>query len=94
MIATALADAVRVYAPTLTPTALAGAVDSTEQTFTVPGLLPGDVVAVSGPAQPAHCALTSARVSAKDTLALTFGNFTTGTPTPTAGVYVVFAIRP
>ncbi len=94
MTGTNLGDSIRVYALTLTPAALAAALGATEQTFIVPGLLPGDVVAVSPPGAGTNCGLIGARVSAKDTLALLWGNLTAVANVPPGGVYVIFAIRP
>ncbi len=80
---------------TLTPAALATGPSVAEQTFasTGIGLKVGDRVDVSYPgAQTADVALVSARVSAVDTLALTF-LATSGTPTPASGTYNVSVFR-
>ncbi len=79
----------------LTPAALAAGPSVAEQTFanTGIGLKVGDRVDVSFPGtQTAAVALVSARVSATDTLALTF-LATAGTPTPAAGTYNVSVFR-
>lgn len=47
-----------------------------EQTFTVTGLRVGDVVLVNKPSLSAGLGVVNARVSASDTLALTFSNST------------------
>lgn len=66
-----------------------------ERTYTVPGLLLGDVVtAVIKPTFQAGIGIAHARVSAADTLAIAFGNFTAGTPTLTAETYLVQISRP
>lgn len=81
------------YAPNITPASVA-ANTTAEQTFTVTGLATSDklvvnVVALMG----AGLGLVGARVSAADTLALTFANVTAGALTPAAGVYPVLAFR-
>ena len=80
------------FNPNLTPASVLPAL-SAEQTFSVPGLLTGDVLAVSAPALTAGIGLVGARVSAADTLALTFSNSTLGALVPTAGAYKVMAFR-
>ena len=78
-----------VISVTLSP-ALIAANTSAEQTFTVPGLKVGDFVDVNKPTAQAGLAIFGERVSAADTLALTFGNFTGAGITPTASqVYLV-----
>ena len=79
---------------TLSPAAL-HATTTSEQTFTVQGLNVGDFVDVSKPTSQAGLALGNARVSAANTLAITFTNLSTGTLTPTASeVYMVGVTRP
>jgi len=80
-----------VYSTTLTPVAVA-ADTSAEQTFTVTGLVTGQCVVVNGPEPTAGTGIVNARVSAADTLALTFGNFTAASLTPTSGVYLITQI--
>ena len=78
----------------LSPAAV-GANTTAEQTFTVSGLLPGDEVQVSKPTTQAGLGIVNARVSAANTLAITFSNNTGGGITPTAGeTYVVAVNRP
>jgi len=78
---------------TLSPASVANAT-SAEQTFTMTGLLTTDFVYVNKPTAQAGLGIVGARVSAADTLALTFGNFTAATITPTASqVYTVFVAR-
>lgn len=63
---------------------------SVERTYTVPGLIVGDVVTVNKPSHTAGVVIGNARVSAQDTLALTFGNLTAGTPSlPASEVYLL-----
>ncbi len=79
---------------TLTP-AQVTANESAEQTFTVNGLLTTDVVQVQKPTTDAGIVIGGSRVSAANTLAINFGNVTTGNLTPTASeVYVITVIRP
>lgn len=78
-----------IIAPTFAPAQVLQATTSV-QNFTVPGLLTTDVVRVhfSG-VQTVGVFVASARVSAADTLALTFANVTGGALTPATGVYNV-----
>ena len=67
---------------------------SAEQTFTVNGLRVGDWVSVNKPTTQAGLGLAGARVSAANTLAITFGNYTGSAITPTASqVYLVLVAR-
>ena len=71
-----------------------GANTTAEQTFVVNGLLVGDLVVVSKPTNQAGIAIVGARVSAINTLAITFGNWTGGGIVPTAGErYTLFMAR-
>ena len=66
-----------------------------EQTFTVNGLLPGDMVLVNKPTTQAGLGIVGSRVSAANTLAITFLNTTATAITPTAGqTYLVLVSRP
>lgn len=76
----------------LTPVSVA-TVATAEQTFTVPGLLVGDQVTVSPPSITAGVAPVCARVSAANTLAITFINSTGGALVPAAGVYRITVVR-
>lgn len=53
---------------------------TTTRTYTVPGLLVGDIVTVNKPSVTAGVGIANARVSAADTVEIAFGNFTAGTP--------------
>lgn len=64
-----------------------------ERTYTVPGLIVGDVVQVVKPTFQAGIGIVNVRVSATDTLSITFGNFTAGTPTLTAENYLLLVTR-
>src|ERR1700722_8001972 len=78
---------------TLTPASVANAT-AAEQTFTMTGLLTTDFVWVNKPPTQAGLGLAGSRVSAAGVLAITFGNFTAATITPTAAeVYTVFVAR-
>jgi hypothetical protein len=84
-----------VFSLTLSPT-LAAPNTSAEQTFasTGIGLLTTDLVVVQKPTAQAGLVLGGSRVSAADTLAITFGNLTAATITPTASqVYLVGVFR-
>lgn len=68
---------------------------SAEQTFTVNGLAVGDFVYVSKPTTQAGLVIGGARVSAANTLAITFGNIPNagGNITPTASeTYLVLQV--
>jgi hypothetical protein len=67
---------------------------SAEQTFTVRGLRPGDFVHVNKPSLHAGLVVSTARVSAADTLAITFGNTTAGAIDPSPEAYLLFYFRP
>ena len=79
----------RIYTPTLTPAACVAGPNV--QTFTVAGLTTADTVTVNGPAATAGTALVHTRVSAADTLELTW--WSNGALVPTSGVYRVKADR-
>lgn len=67
---------------------------SAEQTFTVPGLDTSMVVMVNKPDLDAGLVVGNARVSAADTLALTFGNSTAGAVDPASETYKLFWLKP
>lgn len=86
------------FALTLSPAAVAAA-SAVEQAFAATGigLLPTDAVVVNCEAPLAGVTNANARVSAADTLAITFVNPTAGslTPTPSTVYYVtVFRVQP
>lgn len=83
---------VAVYTPTLTP-APVPANSTSEQTFTVPGLTTADTVTLTPPVALGFGLVVTARVSAPDTLAVQFGNLSSGSVTPATGAYRVLAIR-
>jgi len=66
-----------------------------EQTFTVNGLKTGDWVDVNKPTAQAGLGIVGCRVSAANTLGITFSNNTASSITPTAAqVYTVLVARP
>lgn len=77
----------------LAPASVAAATTA-EQTFTVNGLLPTDLVIVQKPTAQAGIGVAGARVSAANTLGITFVNATAATPTvPTAETYLLMVFR-
>lgn len=97
-------SAPNVYSQTFNPTAIttSGCVapggvfcGGQEQTFTVTGLALGQSVFVNGPAPTAACPPAgTARVSAANTLSMTFETLTTATCTPATGTYTIVAANP
>lgn len=78
---------------TLSPTAVT-ANETAEQTFTVAGVNVGDVVFVNKPTAQAGLGIVGARVSAANTVGITFSNNTGSSITPTASeVYQIGGIR-
>ncbi|CAB4121109.1 hypothetical protein UFOVP154_27 [uncultured Caudovirales phage] len=87
---------VGVFNLTLSPATVA-TTTTAEQTFAATGigLLTTDFVMVQKPTAQAGLFISNPRVSAADTLAITFGNTTSGTLTPSASeVYKVVVVRP
>lgn len=76
------------YTPALAPVAVV-ANTSTEQTFNVTGLVASSSVVVNKPSFQAGLAVVGARISAANTLAITFQNNTAASITPNAESYVV-----
>ncbi|CAG4900818.1 hypothetical protein [Paraburkholderia saeva] len=78
---------------TISPVSVA-ANTTAEQTFALAGLAVGDVVYVSKPTSQAGLGIVNARVSAANTLAITFSNNTASPIVPTAAeVYQVGGLR-
>lgn len=79
----------------LTPAQVA-ANTTAEQTFTVPGLLLTDIVhGISKPTAQAGLGIVGMRISALNTIAITFSNNTGAGITPTAGeTYQIAWMRP
>lgn len=83
----------RAYDVAVTPAQVA-ANTTAEQTFTVAGLTTNDVVAVTKPTAQAGLGIVGARVSAANTLAITFSNNTGSGITPTAAeTYKILAVH-
>lgn len=79
---------------TLSP-AQVNANTTAEQTFTLQGLVVGDIVSVTKPTTQAGLGIVNSRVSAANTLAIAFSNNTGAGITPTAGeTYIVELNRP
>ncbi len=81
---------VGLFSLALTPVAVA-ANETAEQTFSATGigLLVSDYVAVNKPTAQAGLGIVGVRVSAADTLAITYANVTASPITPTAETYLV-----
>lgn len=84
---------IKVYTVAINPASIAAAT-SAEQTFTVNGLAVGDIPVVVKPTATAGIGIGNARVSAANTLALTFINATAGAIDPPNETYTVLAFRP
>lgn len=76
----------------LTPSQVA-TITAPEQTFTVNGLIVGDFVQVMKPSAQAGLGIAGARVTAANTLGITYVNPTAGNITPTAETYVILVVR-
>lgn len=66
---------------------------SAEQTFTLKGAKVGDFVAVSKPSLSAGLGISTSRISAADTIAITFDNNTGAGIDPASETYLVFWFR-
>lgn len=82
-----------IISSSLTPAEVAATITA-EQTFTVTGLKVGDNVIVNPPSITAGAGLAGARVSAANTLAITFVNANAAAKTPPAGTYTIVVFRP
>jgi hypothetical protein len=83
---------VKVYTPSLDVASVA-ATTVADQTFTVSGLTTADTVFVNPPALTAGLLVTSARVSAADTLQVRFHNTTAVAVDEAAAVWRIVAVR-
>lgn len=83
---------VKTYSQSLAPVSVA-ANTSAEQTFTVTGLATSDKVYVNKPTAQAGLGIVGVRVSAADTLAINYGNFTASPIVPTTETYTIVAVR-
>jgi hypothetical protein len=82
-----------VFTVSITPVSVAAST-SVEQSFTVPGVRVGDYVAVVSPSLAAGVGVEQARVTAANTVAITFQNSTLAGVVPAAGAYQFLAVRP
>ncbi len=91
-----LSNLVRLFAVQLAIDVTSKAANTTaEQTVTIIGLKVGDiVVTVNKPSNSAGLGIVNARVSANDTLAITYGNFTGSPIDPASETYQVIIARP
>lgn len=90
---TGIPGTMTVYAVTVT--ALSVAPNTTaEQTFTVTGVATGQTVAVTKPTVNAGVAIVGMRVSATNTVGITYANDTAATITPTLGETYLFDVAP
>ena len=87
------AQSINVVSVTFNPASVAAATTA-EQTVTVTGLKTTDLVFVRKPTLTAGLGIAGARVSAADTLAITFVNATAGALDPGSEVYQVLVVRP
>lgn len=83
---------VQTFQVTLDPASV-NANSTSEQTFTVTGLTTKDIVTVNKPTHTSGLTIGNARVSAADTLAITFQNSTGGSINPPSESYFVVATR-
>ncbi len=77
---------------TINPAAVA-TITTAEQTFTVPGLKVGDWVSLSKPTNTTGVGIVNCRVSAADTLAVSFVNPTAGSVDPASETYLGLMVR-
>lgn len=68
-------------------------VTTAEQTVTVPGLRPSDVVFINKPSLTAGVGIANARCSAADTLSITYVNPTAGSVNPASETYTALIVR-
>lgn len=84
---------IKAYSQTITPASVA-ANTTAEQTFTVTGLTTADKVTLNpGAAPTAGTGIVGVRVSAADTLAVTYSNNTAGALTPVSSTCLILATR-
>lgn len=82
----------KVYSQSLAPTQVSANTTS-EQTFTVTGLSTSDKVWVNKPTHQAGLGIVNCRVSATNTLSITFMDNTASPITPTTETYQIVAVR-
>jgi len=79
------------YTATINPASFS--TTSSEQTFTINGLKTTDFVWANKPSETTGVGIGNCRVSAANTLAITFTNATGGSVDPPSETYIVIAIR-
>jgi len=79
------------YDITINPSSFA--TTSSEQTFTVNGLKTSDFVMVNKPTETTGVGIGNCRVSAANTLAITFTNATGGSVDPASETYLLLVVR-
>lgn len=85
---------VKIYTPTLTPVAVVLPATTQTETFSVSGLSTSDSIFVNQPAQTSGIVIAGYRVSATNTLEITWANaLAVGNATPATGTYRIVAIR-
>lgn len=84
---------ISVYTVSINPASVA-TITTAEQTFTVNGLQVGDIPVVVKPSLTAGLGIANARVSAANTLAITFVNPTAAAIDAAAENYTILAFRP
>ncbi len=88
-------NVLKMFAVSLTINPASVAANTTaEQTFALTGLAVGDMVLVSKPSLSAGLSVGDARVSAANTIAITFENHTAGAIDAGSETYQVLVIRP
>jgi|10_taG_2_1085330.scaffolds.fasta_scaffold81181_2 hypothetical protein len=83
---------IETYSVTLDPASIA-ANTTAEQTFTVSGLKTNDIITINKPSNTTGVGIVNARVSATDTLAITFINATAGAVNPASETYKIISTR-
>lgn len=79
---------------TYNPASIAAATTA-EQTVTIPGLRVGDYLGeLTKPSLTAGVCIVNTRVSAADTLAITWANVTAGSIDPPVETYSIYVLRP
>jgi hypothetical protein len=82
-----------VFTVSITPVSVA-ANTTAQQSFTIPGVRVGDLVVAISPSLSAGVGVEGARVTAENTVAITFQNSTAAGVVPAAGAYQFLAVRP
>ena len=86
-------DKLKLITLTWDPANITGTNTTSEQTVTVPGVQVGDFVWVNKPTLSAGVGIVGARVSAANTVAVTWVNATAGAVNPGAEVYTFLVVR-